>query len=121
MCGGTPGLRSVHAGRDARQRCRLGFAAESTLADAGPTWTKRRSAFSIRFAPFHYRGEIAVAKPEPSILLGVTVIQLPPQVAFPAPHPGDKKFNWRPVLSACFLSSAISAQLQPFSGSNELV
>lgn len=26
------------------------------------------------------------------------------QPGIPAPHPGDKKFNWRPVLSVCFLS-----------------
>jgi hypothetical protein len=28
-------------------------------------------------------------------------IQLPPQPGFPAPEAFDKKFNWRPVLSAC--------------------
>jgi hypothetical protein len=35
-----------------------------------------------------------------SVWIQLAVFQLPPQVAFPTPDAGDKKFNCRPVLSA---------------------
>lgn len=37
------------------------------------------------------------AKPQPSSWIGFTVIHSPPKPGFPAPHPSDKKFNWRLV------------------------
>jgi hypothetical protein len=29
-------------------------------------------------------------------------VSQPPHIGFPTPHPCDKEFNCRPVLSACF-------------------